>query len=267
MVVGVFSAFPVDRFVHGSSDRTAVRAPCTAWLATGSDGSRVLVDTGPPVPTPATAAFHAQLEVRPEHRVDRALQAQGVDPAEIDTVVLTHLHYDHCAHGELLPRAEFLVQREELRYAVLPEEHQCGGYEVGYRGVRPPWLAVFDRLRPVEGTVEVAPGCTMLHLPGHSPGSAGVVFDTAVGRVAVAGDLVNRLENWAAPGGGHAAPALHTDLAACHSSFAVLERSADRVLASHDFRAVYQVPASPGPAHFKPNVLKPPAPNPGKEQQ
>ena len=242
LVVGVFTAFRVDSFVHGSSDTEAVRAPCIAWLATGSDGSRVLVDTGPPVPTSVTADFHAALEVRPEHRIDHALRAAGVDPAEIETVVFTHLHYDHCAHGESLPHARFLVQQEELRYAVLPEAHQCGGYEVGHPGVIPPWMPIFDRIRPVEGTVQVASGCTMLHLPGHTPGSAGVVFATAVGRVAVAGDLVNRLENWAHPDGGHAPPALFTDLTDCHNSFAALERSADQVLASHDYRSVRQVP-------------------------
>jgi N-acyl homoserine lactone hydrolase len=242
LVVGVFPAFPVDRFVHGSLDTTVVQAPCIAWLATGSDGSKVLVDTGPPMPTPLTAAFHMALEVRPEHRIDQALRAEGVDPADIQTVIFTHLHYDHCANGELLPDARFLVQREELRHAVLPNKDHRGAYEVGYQGVTPAWMAVFDRMSPVEGTVEVAPGCTMLHLPGHTPGSAGVVFTTSVGRVAVAGDLVNRLENWTGPHGDHAPPALFTDLTACGTSFALLERSADQVLASHDFRSTHPIP-------------------------
>jgi len=243
LVVGVFPSFPVDRFVHGSTDASAPPAPCVAWLATGSDGSRVLVDTGPSAPTPRTAAFHAQLEVRPEHRIDGALRARGVDPDEIRTVVLTHLHYDHCGHGDLLPKAEFLVQRVELQQAVSPLAHHCGGYEVGYPGVTPAWMSVFDRIRPVEGRAEVAPGCTMLHLPGHTPGSAGVVFATGVGRVAVVGDLVNRLENWAGPEGGHAAPGLFSDLNDCHASFQLLEREADKVLASHDFRALVPLPS------------------------
>jgi len=242
LIVGVFPAFPVDRFVHGSLDSTAVQAPCIAWLATGSDGSKVLVDTGPPVPTPLTAAFHMPLVVRPEHRIDRAMRAAGVDPNDIQTVIFTHLHYDHCAHGELLPNARFLVQQNELRHAVLPNQDQRGAYEVGYPGVIPAWMTVFDRMSPVDGTVEVAAGCTMLHLPGHTPGSAGVVFDTAVGRVAVAGDLINRLENWSGPDGGHAPPALFTDLTACGTSLTVLERTADHVLASHDFRSAHPIP-------------------------
>ena len=137
LIVGVFPAFPLDKFIHAGLDSSTVSAPCIAWLARGSDDSLILVDTGPAVPTELTEKFHIGLEVRPEHRIDNALRAVGVEPGQITTVVLTHLHYDHCGHGEYLPNAVFYVQRRELEYAVLPDQHQRPGYEVGYRGVIP----------------------------------------------------------------------------------------------------------------------------------
>ena len=236
LVVGVFPEFPLNRFIESHDTAATVAAPCLAWLARSEDRT-VLVDTGPPVPTPHSAAIHVGLEVKPEHRIDQALIAADVDPGDVDTVVLTHLHFDHCANGEYLPNARFLVQAAELQFAVLPDSPiQRIGYEVGYPGIIPAWMSVFDRMEVVHGRHEVAPGCTMLPLPGHSPGSAGAVFQTARGRLAVVGDLVNQIENWHAPGGGHATPALYSSHDDCQASFALLEREADHVLASHDFR-------------------------------
>jgi glyoxylase-like metal-dependent hydrolase (beta-lactamase superfamily II) len=236
IVVGVFPAFPLRRFLDGYQGDDVVEAPCIAWLGRGSDGSSVLVDTGPPVPTDFSSTLHVGLEVRPEHRVDAALRQAGVDPAEIDTVVFTHLHFDHCAHAEHLPNARVVVQRDELRYAVAPLTEHRRGYEVGYPGLRPAWTSAFGQLDPVDGVAELSDGCTVLPLPGHTPGSCGVVFRTRKGRFCVAGDLVSRVENWRSPSGEHIAPTLKSSLAECHDSFRLLEREADVVLASHDSR-------------------------------
>lgn len=156
-------------------------------------------------------------------------------------MVFTHLHFDHCAYGEFLPNAQFLVQAKELRYAVLPDSPpQLIAYEVGYEQVFPSWFKIFDRLKSVDGFHEVMPGCRLVPLPGHSPGSAGVIFDSARGRVAAVGDLVNQVENWRSADGSHIPPAMHTDLDDCLASFALLERETDVVLASHDYRMLEQ---------------------------
>lgn len=236
IVVGRFPAFPLNRFLLGGPEVT-IEAPCLAWLARDEVGRSILVDTGPLAPTAETMDVHVGLEVGAEHRIDHALELAGFDPADVDTVVFTHLHFDHCAYGEFLPNARFLVQADELRYAVLPDRPpQRIAYEVGYEHILPSWFTVFDRLSTVDGFHEVAPGCRIVPLPGHSPGSAGVIFDTARGRVAAVGDLVNQMENWRSADGSHIPPALHTSLDDCLASFALLEAEADIVLASHDYR-------------------------------
>ena len=238
IVVGVFPEFPVRRFLYGFAGDDVVEAPCISWLARGSDGSTVLVDTGPPEPTDFSSTLHVGLKAGPQHRIDVALARVGLDPDEVQTVVFTHLHFDHCAHSEFLPHARVLVAREELRYAVAPLDAHRRGYEVRYHDLKPAWMSNFGRIEPIDGLTQISEGCKVLPLPGHSPGSVGVFFDTARGRYCAAGDLVSRVENWKDARGEHVAPALHSSLEACGTSFALMEREADVVLASHDYRSM-----------------------------
>lgn len=237
LVVGVFPSFPLARFLHGWDPDESVKAPCLSWLARSDSGDVVLVDTGPSVPNTESRRLHVGLEVNPEHRIDAALQAKGIGPEEVTAVIFTHLHFDHCAYGEFLPEARFFVQRKEIQHAVTPDKRQRGGYEAGIKGLFPAWMRAFDRIEVVDGDTEVVPGAGIVSIPGHTPGSAGAVFNTKRGRYAVVGDLVNQVENWqGARGAKHVAPTAHTTIEDCMQSFAKLEREADVVLASHDFR-------------------------------
>ena len=196
----------------------------------------VLVDTGPATPTEDTAKFHVEVDVKDENRIDRVLRANGIDPGQITEVLFTHLHFDHCSYAEFLPNARILVQRKELQYAVAPNREHRTGYEAGYRNVFPGWMKVFDRIQAIDGDIEVTPGFRVLALPGHTTGSAGAIFDTAQGRHAVVGDLVNQMENWKGANGKHIPPTQNCGIDECMRSFARLDKEADIVLASHDYR-------------------------------
>lgn len=235
LLVGKFVSFPLKRFLFGHKGEEVVQAPCISWLAQGSKGESILVDTGPAEPTGVTSTFHSSLEVRHEHRIDVVLRAIGIDPAEITRVVFTHLHFDHCSYADYLPNARIYVQKTELCYAVAPRDEHRRGYEVGYRSVIPSWMSCFDKMEAIEGDIEIIPGFSILSLPGHTPGSSGAVFNTKRGKFAVAGDLVNQVENWGT-NSDHILPALHFDAQECHRSFLRLELETDFVLASHDYR-------------------------------
>jgi N-acyl homoserine lactone hydrolase len=203
--VGEFTSFPLSRFLLGDASGEHVSAPCIAWVVKRPDGTVAVVDTGPPVPTPESEAIHQALVVGPSQRIDRALALAGVDPAEVSDVVFTHLHFDHCGGADTLPSARFHVFAE-------------------------------DRLVVHNGAYQLGAGCDVVPLPGHTPGSAGVLVSTRKGTVALCGDLVNQMENWSGPAGEPIPPGMFTDLNACRQSLSTLASEADLVTASHDWR-------------------------------
>ena len=68
-----------------------------------ADGSRILIDTGAPNPA----------------LLSNVLRQAGIGPREIDTIILTHLHFDHCANSELFPRALFSQRRNGTLPSIL----------------------------------------------------------------------------------------------------------------------------------------------------
>ncbi|MFG1708771.1 MBL fold metallo-hydrolase [Nonomuraea sp. M3C6] len=106
------------------------------------------------------------------------LAAAGVTPAEIGTVILTHLHSDHASGavadgGPAFENARYVLQQAELEAARGPMLDQVVA-------------AIKGQLQVVEGDAEVAPGVRVHFAPGHTPGHQIV----RVGDVAMTGDLV-----------------------------------------------------------------------------
>jgi len=44
------------------------------------------------------------------------LKAIGVEPDQVEHVILSHLHYDHCGNYDMFPRANYHVQEIEMAY-------------------------------------------------------------------------------------------------------------------------------------------------------
>ena len=108
------------------------------------------------------------------------LQAIGVSPGEIDTVLMTHLHVDHVAGllddkgVPMFPNATVMVAEPEMAFwlddaarAAAPEARR-GSFDVARRAIAP----YADRLHRFTDPA-VAPGVTALALPGHTPGHTG----------------------------------------------------------------------------------------------
>lgn len=101
-----------------------------------SEGKTILVDTGCGTKLAAQQAERIGLD-RSEGDLLAALARLNVSPDDIDIVVNTHLHFDHCAGntmvvGEKLkptfPNAEYLVQRLEFADAITPNERTRATY-------------------------------------------------------------------------------------------------------------------------------------------
>lgn len=111
-----------------------------------------------------------------------ALALRGLSPADVRTVVMTHLHSDHLSALPQLGEVELHVHAAEL----------ATPYGRRQRG----WLddATVRRLEGAHG--EIRPDLTWIHTPGHSPGHIAVVVETDAGRVVIAGDTMGPEPSW-----------------------------------------------------------------------
>jgi glyoxylase-like metal-dependent hydrolase (beta-lactamase superfamily II) len=120
------------------------------------------------------------------------LNALGVAPAEIDTVVLSHAHADHvggaCAGGvPAFPNARYWISKAEWDFWTTPE-----------RLAERPFLArklvpLTHRLQLADGEAEVASGVRLLPSPGHTPGHVCVVLTSGQETAVYCGDLLHHL--------------------------------------------------------------------------
>ncbi|WP_326834548.1 MBL fold metallo-hydrolase [Amycolatopsis rhabdoformis] len=110
----------------------------------------------------------------------RALARHGLGVRDIDTLVLSHAHYDHVQNADLFGHAEVLLHPAEREYP--PGDP-----------VTPPWTdAIFAGLTLHDGVdgLVLADGVTVTGLPGHTAGSLGLSVETAAGTALLTGDAV-----------------------------------------------------------------------------
>jgi glyoxylase-like metal-dependent hydrolase (beta-lactamase superfamily II) len=127
----------------------------------------------------------------------RSLALVGVDPAHVQDVVITHLHYDHAGNFGLLPNARFHIQEPEVHYATgrYMRYDRCGdAYEPEdiCDVVR---LNFAKRVRFHDGDGEVAPGVRVHYTGGHTAGLQFVTVHTRRGWVVLASDASHFYEN------------------------------------------------------------------------
>lgn len=115
---------------------------------------------------------------------------------KIDTIILTHLHWDHAYGVFEVPNAQIIVQKKELLYAIDPFPCDRVIYELNLKFQIPYFLKFFNRIMMIDGDYQILEGLSVIQLPGHSPGSQGVIVETAVGKIVIAGDLINLFQNW-----------------------------------------------------------------------
>ncbi|MGH2859153.1 MAG: 4-pyridoxolactonase [Solirubrobacteraceae bacterium] len=154
---------------------TPVRFPVYSVLIEHPDGL-IMFDSGYDLELVKQALPFELPEQTPEQTVPAQLAACGVSPEDVQVLVNSHLHFDHCGANRLLPNATTYLHHDELRQARSPEPFERLGY--ADRGYDHP-DAKFELL---EGDLELADGIHLFHTPGHTIGHYSMLVEPAEGR-------------------------------------------------------------------------------------
>jgi glyoxylase-like metal-dependent hydrolase (beta-lactamase superfamily II) len=146
----------------------------------------VLVDTGADGLGPSTG------------RLLQNLRSEGIEPGDVNTVILTHGHGDHIggnidSDGRVaFPKAQFVMWKDEWDFwnsdeAVLKIDEHFRAAFVGFaRKYLPP---IRDRIRLITDENEILPGIQAIAAPGHTFGHMALMISSKGERLLCLGDL------------------------------------------------------------------------------
>jgi glyoxylase-like metal-dependent hydrolase (beta-lactamase superfamily II) len=132
------------------------------------------------------------------------LAAAGVAPADIDTILLTHMHPDHSAGltdmttGKAhYPNAELVVHENEPKHWLYDDAAMARGTErekkLMFQQAREQTAPYLKRMRTFTKG-DVFPGVTAIPAPGHTPGHTGYLIESGADRLLIWGDTVHMPE-------------------------------------------------------------------------
>ncbi|HML08232.1 MAG TPA: MBL fold metallo-hydrolase [Xanthobacteraceae bacterium] len=127
------------------------------------------------------------------------LIAAGVDPKNVDIVLMSHLHPDHtngirAADGAMaFPNAEIMVPAKDWAFWMSEEnaaKAQSNQMMKDYfANVRKVYAGIEDKVTRYEAGREVAPGITSVATPGHTPGHTSFVVSSGSSTVLLQVDV------------------------------------------------------------------------------
>jgi glyoxylase-like metal-dependent hydrolase (beta-lactamase superfamily II) len=164
--------------------------PIYSWYLEGGD-KRILVDTGElkPLQSPdREQAIGGKI-----YTFEEGLARFGLTPEDIDIVIHTHLHADHCENDYKCVNAEIYVHEKELERIHDP-------HPLDFRYLEDHILDVEEngQLRIVRQDMQIVPGVSVVHTPAHTEGGLTVLVDTTQGTAAITGFCVIQ-ENFEPP--------------------------------------------------------------------
>ncbi|HUI62746.1 MAG TPA: N-acyl homoserine lactonase family protein [Steroidobacteraceae bacterium] len=125
------------------------------------------------------------------------LRQLGIDCAQVQHVIVTHLHYDHAGNLRLFPRARFHLQEREMAFATGKcMGHPFFAHAYDLEAVLSMVRLVYDaRVQFHDGDAEIVPGISVHGVGGHTHGLQFVRVWTRVGWVVLASDAAHYLDN------------------------------------------------------------------------
>jgi len=208
-----FATRPLAGFIKNASDQDVEKALAAAFLPTdkivipfttlvvNTGGKLVLLDTGNgDAGAPTTGLWM------------KNFRAAGFDPANVDTILISHFHGDHI-NGlrlkdgtEVFPKAEVMVPVPEWDYWMSDEKMAAApdGLKGAFQTVRRVFGPKVKDITRFEWGKEPVTGISTVAAPGHTPGHTGFAIASGTGRLMMMSDTTNnplifaRNPDWAA---------------------------------------------------------------------
>jgi N-acyl homoserine lactone hydrolase len=156
--------------------------PIYSWYIEGSD-QNILVDTGEMHPIQSSdreASINGKI-----FTFEEGLSKWSLKPEDINLIIHTHLHNDHCENDYKCSNAEIFVHEKELESIHNP-------HPLDYRYLEDFIEDVEDngQVKSLSRDMEIVPGISVMHTPVHTRGGMTVFIDTHKGRAAITGFCV-----------------------------------------------------------------------------
>jgi len=212
---------PIIVFMFSPEPGKLIDAPLVCWYIEGAE-KKILVDTGGGDPAESNRPPYTR---KKEQAIENALINIGVSCDEIDIVINTHLHWDHCSGNQLFPNAKIIVQKAELKSAQSPFPIHASGYNKKM-------IEDID-YTVIQGDTDIVEGVKAILTPGHTYGMQGVVVKAETNNYFIAADTISLYDSMTV--NPPLISGINVDLQKYYNSLKKIEQLSAIVIPGHDF--------------------------------
>ena len=167
-----------------------IKVSCNSLIVrTGEKTVLIETGTGNKLPEKMKGFF------QPEEKLVENLHAAGVAPDDVDIVINSHLHFDHCGWNTVyrngktaatFPKAKYFAPEGEWRHGTLQLERD----RVSYISDNYDPLIQSGQMQLLKGDCEIAPGVSVVVYPGHTRNMMGVFIRSGGKTACYISDLI-----------------------------------------------------------------------------
>ncbi len=123
------------------------------------------------------------------------LKTHGVEPEDVDEIIITHAHFDHLSTViNEYKNARIYIQNEEVEFVTNPP-HPWFGELVDTTLIQQLAEEGAPRFNLINGEVELFPGIRTVLTPGHTKGHQSILVETEYGTCCITGDAAFNYRN------------------------------------------------------------------------